>query len=194
MTPRANATIDDMSLIVAKITPTGIWLTSEMRITDRSAARAPGFLGAALKLILVSPTLCIGYAGNVGAALAAIRHVASEQMAPAAAAEHLLSVHLDNPTVEFVVASLRPSVLVEIKNGRAARRDSAWLGDPEAFNHYQALYHGEHFLPPGAGLDPEYKADLDIAVKMNDAMQDLVLANSEPDGPGASHTSWARPA
>lgn len=186
--PRSDANMDDISLIVANVTPRGVWLTSEMRVTDESAAtNVPGFLGAVLKLILVSPTLCIGYAGTVGAALAAIRHAASEQMAPAAAAEHLLSVHLENPTVDFVVASLQPSVLVEIKDGHAARRESAWLGDPEAFNRYQTLYHGEHFLPPGEGLDPEYKADLDIAVKMNDAMQDLVLANPEPDGPGASH-------
>ena len=183
---RVEATIDGMTLIVANVTPREIWLTSEMRITDRSAANAPGFLGAALKLILVNPTLCIGFAGTIGAALAAIRHIDSEQMAPAAAADHLLSVHLDHPTVDFVVASLRPSVLEEIKAGRAARRETAWLGDLEAFNRYQALYHGDHSLPPGEGLDPVYKADLDIAVKMNDAMQDLVLANSEAEGPGRS--------
>lgn len=176
-----------MTLIVANVTPRGIWLSSDMRITDPSAAKAPGFLGAALKLILVSPTLCIGYAGTVGAAVAAVRHVDAEQMAPVPAAEHLLSVHLDDPTVDFVVASLRPSVLVEIKDGRAERRETAWLGDLEAFKRYQALYHAEHFLPPFPDLDPESKADLDIAVRMNDAMQAVVLADSEAEGPGESH-------
>lgn len=176
-----------MTLVVGNVTPRGVWLSSDMRITDPSAANAPGFLGAALKLILVSPTLCIGYAGTVGGALAAVRQVDAEKMAPAAAVEYLLSAHREHSTFDFLVASIRPSVLVEIKDGRAARRQTAWLGDVKAFSRYQALYHGEHFLPPFPHLDPEYKADLDIAVKMNDAMQDLVLANSEAEGPDDSN-------
>ena len=176
-----------MTLIVARMTPKGIWLTSDMRVTDPSAANAPGFLNAALKLILVSPTLCIGYAGRVAAALAAIQRVDAEEMAPDAAVDYLLGIHLNDPTVDFVVASVHPSVLVGIKNGQAADGQVAWLGDPDAFDRYQELYHGEHFLPPSEGLDPGHKSDLDIAVRMNDAMQDLVLASSEPDGPGASN-------
>jgi hypothetical protein len=182
-----DANIDGMTLIVARVTPKGIWLSSDMRVTDPSAANAPGFLNAALKLILVSPTLCIGYAGGVAAALAAIRRVDAEEMAPDAAVDYLLGIHLNDPTVDFVVASVHPSVLVEIKNGQAADGQAAWLGDPDAFDRYQELYHGEHFLPPSEGLDPGHKSDLDIAVRMNDAMQDLVLASAEPDGPGASH-------
>jgi hypothetical protein len=175
-----------VTLIVANITPRGIWLTSDMRITDRSAANARGFFGAALKLVLVSPTLCIGYAGTLRAALAGIRAVAYDAMTPAAATEHLLGIHLADSAVDFLVASLQPPTLLEIKNGRALQRQSAWLGDQNAFSRYQEFYHGEHFLPPAVGLDPDYTADLDVAVMMNDAMQDLVLADGELDGPGAS--------
>jgi hypothetical protein len=175
-----------MSLIVARVTPRGVWLTSDMRITDPSAAIAPGFLGAALKVILISPTLCIGYAGSVGGALTAIERVDAESMTVSAAIEFLGSVHRGNSSTEFIVAGLRPPLLVEIKDGRSERREAAWIGDAGAYNRYQALYHGDHFLAPGADLDAVYKADLDIAVAMNDAMQELVIANGEPDGPGFS--------
>jgi hypothetical protein len=176
-----------MSLIVARVTPRGIWLTSDMRITDRSAANAPGFLGAALKVILLSPTFCIGYAGRVGVALGAIQRVNAESMTIAATIEFLSGIHRANSDTEFIVAGLNPPLLVEIKNGHAEHTEATWIGDAGAYNEYQQHYHGEHFLAPGAELDVVYKADLDIAVAMNDAMQDLVLANGEPNGPGFSH-------
>jgi hypothetical protein len=45
------------------------------------------------KVILLRPTLCVAYAGNVGAALSAIRGVASEEVDVATAEGRLLEAH-----------------------------------------------------------------------------------------------------
>ncbi len=178
-----------MTLIVARVSPRGVWLTSDMRITDRSAAKIPGFIGAALKLILLSPTLCIGYSGRVASAIPAIKEVFDEGMTATGAAEFLLEIHRGDPEVEFVVASFDPNALLVVKDGRSTEATAAWLGDPNAFNRYQELYHGDQFATPSADLDPTYADDLSVAVPMNDAMQDLVLASPEFTAPG----EWKSP-
>ncbi len=176
-----------MTLIAARVTPRGIWLTSDMRIIDPGASREAGFFDAALKLVLLDPELCIAYAGRQATALAAIRRLHREKASPADAVDHLLEVHLEDPEVDFLVAALRPRRLIAIKDGGAEQAETAWLGDPQAFGRYQALFHGDHLLAPSAGLDPLHKADLDIAVAMNDAMQDLVLADPGPWSPERSY-------
>jgi hypothetical protein len=178
-----------MTLIAARVTPRGVWLTSDMRIIDPGASGVAGFFGAALKLVLLGPELCIAYAGRQATAIAAIRRLHRQRSSPAAAVDHLLEVHLEDPAVDFLVAALGPQSLTAIKDGAAEQAETAWLGDPEAFGRYQELFHGEHLLPPSEGLDPLQKADLDVAVTMNDAMQDLVLADPDPWSPQPSHPS-----
>src|SRR5947209_500916 len=60
-----------MSLVVGRTTPRGIRMTGDMRVTDPNATRS-GYLEATLKTVLISPTLCVGYAGSVGAAMRAV--------------------------------------------------------------------------------------------------------------------------
>lgn len=172
-----------MTLTVARVTPRGVWLTSDMRITDPSAVKTPGFLGAALKLVLLSPTFCVGYSGRVSSAIPAIKEVLDQDMPPNRATELLLRIHREDPGVDFVAARIDPSALVAIKDGCATLGEAAWIGDPDAFNRYQELFHHDQFATPSDGLDPTFADDLRIAVPMNDAMQDLVLASPELDAP-----------
>jgi hypothetical protein len=135
-----------MTLVVARMTPLGVRVAADMRVTDRNATRPSGFAQAALKPILLSPTRCIAYAGNVGVALGAIRKTASENMSDDAAQSHLLETHQrhrehDEQRTDFLMASLRPSRLIEVKSGCAQECAPTWLGDGAAFDEYQREYH-----------------------------------------------------
>jgi hypothetical protein len=173
-----------MTLVIAERSPGGVWLSGDMRVTDCSAAKMPGFRGAALKLIIVNRTLCVGYAGNVGAANVAIQHVHAQQMTPADAVEYLLGKHRPDRDVDFVVASLDPPALMQIKGGEATTHERVWLGDGEAYTLYERLYEEQPPWPPhSADLDEAWEAELTVAVAMNGAMQDLVLPNQDRDPP-----------
>jgi hypothetical protein len=164
-----------MTLVVARVTPLGVRLAGDMRITDPGAIRR-GFIEAALKLILLSPTLCIAYAGQVGGALGAIRDVATDDLSLQAATERITEAHLrTGQAAEFLIAGLRPSRLVVVKDGVATDRSSAWLGDLDAFGEYQHHYHLDRWRPPPEFYESTASAeDLDVAGRMGDGMQAVV--------------------
>jgi hypothetical protein len=167
-----------MTLVVARVTPLGVRLAGDMRITNPDAAGPPGFFGAELKVILLSPTLCVAYAGNVGAALNAIRQVASQALGVAEVESHLLSAHEQSqPATDFLVASLRPTRLVAIKEGRTQVCNACWVGDAEAFSEYQRIYHDAVNLdPPREFYDSSEEAeDMAIANRMGNGMQAVVF-------------------
>jgi hypothetical protein len=166
-----------MTLVVARVTPIGVRVAGDMRITDPNAAGPRGFLGAALKVILLRPTLCIGYAGNVGLALAAIRRVASEDLSAEDVESQLLDVHRrSDGNTDFLIASLRPSRLVVVKNGRAKASSAAWIGDQRAFAEYQLHYYDElrRLLPLESYDSPERAEDIAIATRMGNGMEAVV--------------------
>jgi hypothetical protein len=166
-----------LTLVVAQTTALGVRLAADMRVTDPDAARS-GFLHSSqLKLILLSPTLCIGYAGNVGAALVAIRD-ADVARGVEAVEQHLLAAHeRSGRNVDFVVASLRPTRLVAVKEGRAEACDSTWLGDSAAFAEYEEHYSDQsNFRPPAEFYDShDREADTNIANDMGAGMQAVVF-------------------
>lgn len=166
-----------MTLVVARVTPLGVRVASDMRVIDPNAANPPGFLGATLKAILLRPTLCIAYAGNVGAAIGAIREVASADLSTEDAVRRLLDTHQQSePKAEFLVATLRPPALVAVKDDLAQSSSSAWLGDRDAFEEYQEHYHGvEQYLPPRDFYESAEQADdLQIASRMGNGMNAVV--------------------
>jgi hypothetical protein len=169
-----------MTLVVARVTPLGVRLSGDMRVTDPKAAGPRGHLGAALKMILLRPTLCIAYAGNVGAALEAIREVHSRDLNTDDAESYLLDAHHRSAeSADFLIASLRPSRLVAVKNGRSESLSAAWIGEPEAFAEYQRYYHQEVFRPPDDFYDSAERAgDIEIATRMGNGMAAVVY------GPG----------
>jgi hypothetical protein len=158
------------------VTPLGVRLAADMRITDPNDRGPRGFLGAALKVILLSPTLCIGYAGNHGAALGAIRQVASEELGADEARSLLLDAHLrSDPKADFLIASLRPSALIVVKEDRAKDVAASWIGDQEAFAEYQRFYHQQPFRPPDDFYDSAERAgDIEIAARMGNGMEAVV--------------------
>jgi hypothetical protein len=164
-----------------------------MRITYPGAVEPSGFLNAELKLILVRPTLCIGYAGSPPeAAIDGAREVSGDELSPENAVKLLLETHLRlEGRLDFLVAALRPSRLAIIKDGRAEQAEAGWLGDREAYAEYQARYFAEVFLP-GAGFydSDERRRDIEVAIRMGGAMNDVVfgahdLSATNQDDPNA---------
>jgi hypothetical protein len=176
--PEGNVTIGEnrlVTLVVARITPLGVRMAADMRVTDPSQIQR-GYVHAALKAVLLSPTVCVGYAGNIGFALHAIREIASLGVGFDAVQARLLAAHRDSKGVsEFLVAGLRPSRLVQIKEGGAAFDPAGWIGDGRAFREYQAEYHRKQWVPPREMYDSNDRAeDIEIAIRMKAAMDAVV--------------------
>jgi hypothetical protein len=168
-----------MTLIVARVTSLGVRIAADMRVTDPYEIQR-GFLYAALKPILLSPTLCIAYAGQVSPALAAIRHVHAEGLDLEAATSYLHQAHESSGrNADFLIASLRPQTLIAVKEGRSSEAEAGWIGDHAAFTDYQREYLRErpYQLPAEMFDKPERAEDIEIATRMNDAMRAVV------DGP-----------
>jgi hypothetical protein len=152
-----------------------------MRITDPSGVRSGFLYGAQLKVVLVTPTLCIAYAGNVGAAIEAIRSAAALSRDVGAVELHLLAAHQrSEPKADFIVASLQPTRLVVIKDGKAEESAAGWLGDGDAFAQYQEHHHdASYFGPPLEFYETKGDAeDTEVAHRMGAGMSAAVY------GPG----------
>ena len=164
-----------MTLVVARITPLGIRMTADMRVTDPSAIRR-GYVHGALKLIALAPTLCVGYAGNVDFALQVIREIASLGPTFHAARDRLVDANQrSGGASDFLVAGLRPSRLIEIKNSRGVSCSAGWIGDARAFAEYQAEYHRDQHIPPREMFDSGDQADdIEIASRMSAGMHAVV--------------------
>lgn len=173
-----------MTLVVAHCTPLGVRLSADMRVTDRDAVRH-GFLCAQLKLVLVSPMLCIAYAGAAGLAITAIRRVHESRFDFGDAVSYLLDVHVRaGRRTDFIVAGLQPTSLVAIKDGAAKESHSGWLGDSLALNEYKHNYDRQStLLPASAYPSAEYAADIDIASRMSAGMRAVISgAHTDQDG------------
>jgi hypothetical protein len=147
-----------------------------MRITDPDATRS-GFLHAALKIILVRPTLCVAYAGAVGVAVSSIKDVAREHLDDETASRRLLEAHLKSGQhADFLLASLRPPALRVIKDGHVQERESGWIGDHDAYAEYQQHYLAERWEPSSNFYASRAaEADLNVASRMGSAMYDVVF-------------------
>src|SRR4051794_7956861 len=163
-----------MTLVVARTTPLGVRISADMRITYEDAMKR-GFLHAELKAIVLSPTLCVAFAGcNVATALDGIRAVASAKPTFEQAKSHLLAAHQDSGRQnDFLVATLRPApVLAVVKAGVAEDSEAGWLGDSTAFDEYQRHYHeGPGLLLKREHVDSSQRlVDLTTAARMSEGM------------------------
>ena len=128
--PRSACTGPQLvTLVVAHTVPNGIRLAADMRISDDGAARPPTFDSAALKAIIVHPHACVAFAGRpFKAAFDAIRDLdlpRGKTPDIAAVCDHLLGVHRrDHLDLDFLVAAVNPTRLIQIKGGVA-------MGNPD---------------------------------------------------------------
>jgi hypothetical protein len=130
-----------LTLAVASVFETGIRLYCDSRVVYPHGEN-PHYLRGTLKAITLHPGLCVAYAGDVAAALSAIRDLnirRSSTFSLPDVVSHLEQAHNRTPkTTEFIVASVvEGQALTVIKEGRASRVDYCWIGDIDAFEGYQ---------------------------------------------------------
>jgi hypothetical protein len=120
-----------------------------MRITYEDATRPPGYLSAALKVVIVHPQVCVAYAGTVCAALDAIRALEFSEDGPdiAGVREHLLERH-KKTNADFLIATLNPTGLIALRDGTASEPSIAWIGDGEAIIEFLKAFYGDPALDP----------------------------------------------
>jgi hypothetical protein len=156
-----------MSLVVARKTPGTVRVISDIRVTRFGDDVRNGYASGALKAIIISPNLCIAYAGVIRVALSAIRYAASRSEDFEFVANTLSATN----EVEFILAT-RGEICC-IKNGQLSRGlENAWIGDKDAFAVFQRNYHApcepsriEEFLESGEA------ADLRVATRMTTGMR-----------------------
>jgi hypothetical protein len=154
-----------LTLAVASVFETGIRLYCDTRVLYPYGEN-PHYLRGTLKAITLHPGLCIAYAGDVASALSAIRDLNIHRSSGLSLPEvisHLEQTHSRTPkTTEFIVASaVEGQALTVIKEGRGSRVNYCWIGDIDAFEEYQRLFHTTVAPAPSTTIDPRLRADLD---------------------------------
>lgn len=132
-----------MTLVVArKIADSYIQVVSDTRISDKTATNRSSYLKGALKSVVLSPTRCLCYAGGVAVALEAIKGIYEENLASGqteALIDYLLHAHRHSDQVtDFLLCDLDSlGVIHSVKGGEHWMSSSGWVGDSQAFSHFQ---------------------------------------------------------
>jgi hypothetical protein len=134
-----------MSLIVAQTTESGPSIVSDTRVTFEWERAS--FKTGTLKAIIVSPTVTICFAGDVGAGLDGVRNFARHLIAGTGLDDllpHLQKLTTDQRrSVEFIIASSgAESTLTRIRGGEIEiNLLTAWIGDQDGFERFQEERH-----------------------------------------------------
>src|SRR5436190_20196722 len=104
----------NMSLVVARVIDDEIRIISDTKITDPDALH-PTLLDGGLKCIVISPSCCICFAGNVTVAQEALAPILDRRLQDRQQiTDHLLKHH--NAALgeaDFIVASIQPLATVD---------------------------------------------------------------------------------
>jgi hypothetical protein len=165
-----------MSLIVTRIIGDEIRVVSNTKITNYSAIHETPLDGL-LKCVVVSPTCCVCFAGNVGLAQATLRPILdSDNLDGVYVTEHLLLEHrAGNSETDFIVALTDPQPTVyRIVAGKIeAASPSTWIGDQAAFATDQAHYHTLE-SKPFSGFAVDELRRFEAATRMSDAFHAVI--------------------
>lgn len=170
-----------MTLVVGSVEDRAVRLTCDSQISDRHAARNNVVPGR-LKLVVLRPNTCIGYAGQPDIAIDAIRAARSLTDFDDIA-EHLLHTNVESHgRVDFLIAQLNPLRLEKIAQYRRFRGGSLyWIGDPEAVDVFGRLL--DVATAPASNY-PEYA----LAARIHTAFLQLLSDTAAPSVGGLSFT------
>jgi len=168
-----------MSLIRAQQFGDNFRILSDTKITD-SEQILRGVETNILKVVILRPDLCIGFAGLIGPASLGIEKmdklIGAEEVNIDRVLDCLLERHLAAAKkTDFIVASLTPnSNLHKISEGKVERDlQNCWIGDHDAFSTYQELFHQTRgFERPE--LSPELAQTVNTIFRMQRAFIRLV--------------------
>jgi len=168
-----------MSLIRAQKFGDEFRILSDTKITD-SEQILRGVETNILKVVILRPDLCIGFAGLIGPASLGIEKmdelIGAEEVNMDQVLDHLLQRHLAaGKKTDFIVASLTPnSNLYKISEGKVeSNLQTCWIGDHDAFSTFQEFFHQTRgFERPE--LSPELAETVNTIIKMQRAFTRLV--------------------
>lgn len=126
-----------MTLIVGVRTPNRVQLFSDTLIAHPDVTQAEELPGR-LKLIVLNPSICLGYAGPTNRAIDAIRSLAGKGLSFSETVGALQTASEDGE-IDFLAAQSIPTLeLTKIERGRSTSvAAEAWIGDAEGAKDYQ---------------------------------------------------------
>jgi hypothetical protein len=137
-----------LTLIVSrKLNDKNIHIVSDTRVTNFHGIKRRSILAGALKSVIISPTRCLCFAGNVGRAHSAIRDIYAENLVNSEIDKLinylvLINTEGDGDT-DFLLCELAlKSKIYIIKDNNYNEFDNGWIGDKSIFELYQQSYHG----------------------------------------------------
>lgn len=146
-----------MTLVVARQVNNNVYIVGDTKFTDSRLRESGQYIGG-LKVVLLTPGLCIGFAGDVEFARRAIQGVYDKEVNlfdKNIAIEYFLKYHRDSVgnglATDFIVAVItecneQPGAFLNeifrIANLEVyCENDAAHIGDNEAFNYFQEGFH-----------------------------------------------------
>jgi hypothetical protein len=139
-----------VTLVVAQRIHGRIHIVADAALTPADGRMRRAFLGGTLKAVILSPRLCVCFAGAVGVATRTIRALAAQRPSSGVDAARALisSAKGDLAAIDFLVAAFDPAAtLIAVKDGRLqAGLDRVWIGSTPAFAAFQRAINAA--LPP----------------------------------------------
>ena len=170
-----------MTLLVCRIVDDRTLIVSDTKLSFDDAVHARPLHEGALKSLVVSPTCCVGFAGDIAVAESALAPVLNSQTwSKDNIVGHLLDAHLTSKgAAEFIVANTATTCqLIRIKGGVAETNlENAWIGDSHAFELYQSYYHGESAVR-------RHSFQRDTFTRMKDALDNVIGDSTVPSVDG----------
>lgn len=137
-----------MSLVVAMVEGNRLYVCADSRVVksenrpEGSSAHSPHYFNGVMKIVPISKSIAVAYAGTVSIALNAIREVhklnlSSNEIAPKI--QEMLTENDDTSECDFLVVDTRNMEIHKIKNGsiETIRNGRTWIGGIDAYNLFQ---------------------------------------------------------
>jgi hypothetical protein len=167
-----------MSLVVAQVTEDGPRIVSDTRVTFQDERR-PSFKSGTLKTIVVSREFAIAFSGDVEVGLRAVRAFAEcvKRGCYNEDAELKLLEAASQGATGFIIARAGANHgLIRIRSRIERDLPAAWIGDPTAFEKFQAA-RNRHRGPNEASRSSLLPQSPQVMMSLNEAMS-AVIADS----------------
>ncbi len=163
-----------MTLIVGVKSETRIQLLSDTRITHPDVTQVEEIPGR-LKLVALSPHICVGFAGAVNLAIDHIRRTPSaDRTSFSEVIAHLRTA----PGCDFIVADSRILRQVAVKDGVVQDGDLLWIGDADAWAAFETAR--PHIPPTQYAGSARPEPGLDLINRVSGAFQTVMNDTSLP--------------
>ena len=170
-----------MTLVIGRICGGALRIDSDSKITDpRIVSNRNNIFSGLLKSVILSPHICVSYAGDVAIAQNAIEELYKlSEISIKNVKNLLLKIHIESDSAtDFLIGSLESQALIyKIQNCKIeVSNQNFWIGDIKGFELFQSL-----FFPKIKSTDPSK-----IFEAHADAFEE-VLSSNLIDGIGGFH-------